>query len=295
MERAVMKLNERNRSRLESVIEEHEFGHAAQYIMENTRQGIRYDKTGVESYDRLGNTRMGGDPDLPSNVLWPMTNDDVPMTFLFQLNLSDVTKHDESSLLPKGGLLYFFVGIDEPAYHIEHRVLFIPEEQLVSLKNHHSPQVTALEEKFCGYQLEARATLEPPTYPYVDCDVVENEDFDYSDYEDLSFAICDSKRGEVARMFGYPMDQHDDCEYEAALMILTGQNYNYSKEDALQHISTHFAGDQERAQQEIQDTIMLLEIFSFVKRICWQAVLIKLIVVFIQVEVSQVGIMSSYS
>ncbi|MCE5173667.1 DUF1963 domain-containing protein [Paenibacillus profundus] len=49
------------------------------------------------------------------------------MTLLLQLNLKDLAKHDESSLLPTSGMLYFFVGIDEPAYHIEHRVFYLNE------------------------------------------------------------------------------------------------------------------------------------------------------------------------
>ena len=49
------------------------------------------------------------------------------MTFLAQLQLKDVAAQDATRSLPTSGMLYFFVGVDEPAYNIEHRVLYLPE------------------------------------------------------------------------------------------------------------------------------------------------------------------------
>ncbi|MFF2018395.1 DUF1963 domain-containing protein [Paenibacillus sp. NPDC058177] len=107
-----------------------------------------------------------------------------------------------------------------------------------------------------------KASLEAPNYAYVDSDQVENETVDYEEYEDFSYALSDRQSSEVVRMFGYPIGQHDDAEYEAALMLLTGEEYNYSKKDALSQITDHFGGDEAAAMQEIQDTLMLLELES---------------------------------
>lgn len=247
---------------MEHVIREHQFEHASSYLIENTRQGIRCAKAGAANYERPCGSRIGGDPDLPPEMEWPTTRDGIPMTFLVQLNLREVAVHDESSRLPTGGMLYFFVGIDEPAYHIEHRVLFVPEPELASAMRRRSPEVTALEESFSGYQLEPRASLEPPNYAYVDYEVIENDTVGYEEYEDLTFSLNDMQRVDAALMFGYPTGQHDDSEYEAALMICTGKNYEYSTDKALKQLTAHFAGDEEKAKQEIRDTLMLLEIES---------------------------------
>ncbi|WP_136609052.1 YwqG family protein [Paenibacillus dokdonensis] len=257
-----MRRSEQSRNKLEQVILEHQFEHASAYLLENTRQGIRCAKAGAANYDIPCVSRIGGDPDLPPQAEWPATTDGTPMTFLVQLNLKDVASHDESSLLPTGGMLYFFVGIDDPAYHIQHRVLFLPDDQLASAERRLSPEGTALEGRFCGYQLEARTSLEPPNYAYVDYEQIENESVGYEEYEDLTFSLSNTQRDDAALLFGYPTGQHDDSEYEAALMILTGQNYSYSTTKAFEQLTAHFAGNEEKAKQEIQDTLMLLEIES---------------------------------
>ncbi|MGG4049493.1 GNAT family N-acetyltransferase [Paenibacillus favisporus] len=61
---------------------------------------------------------------------------------------------------------------------------------------------------------------------------------------------------------GYPETQHGDCEYEAALKLLTGEKYNYSEAEALKQITRHLNGDSDRAQQEIRDTLLLLALDS---------------------------------
>ncbi|MDK8182382.1 YwqG family protein [Paenibacillus sp. UMB4589-SE434] len=257
-----MNLSEQHRNRLEQLLHDHQCMHVLPYLLEKTRNVIRGVKAEKANYHIPCTSRVGGDPDLPPHLDWPLTTDGVPMTFLLQLNLKDMAIHDESRLLPASGMLYFFVGIDEPAYHIQHRVLYLQDEQLATAKHRLSPEETALEERFCGYQLDARGSLEPPNYAYVDDDLIENETFGYEDYEDLCFEISESQTGDVVKLFGYPEGQHGDAEIEAALMMLTGANYNYKAKEALQKITNHFAGDEEKAKQEIQDTLMLLELDS---------------------------------
>ncbi|WNC16300.1 YwqG family protein [Brevibacillus brevis] len=255
-------MNENNRKKLEQLIRDYPFTHAREYLLDKTRQGIRLEKAGSDDYADPCASRVGGDPDLPMGHDWPMTADSVPMTFLAQLNLQDLASHDHSSMLPTNGMLFFFVGIDEPAYNIQHRVLFLREEELVFAERRVAPEMTALKEQFNAFRLEARASLEPPNYAYVDFEQIENDEYGYEDYEDFTFEVTGSRREDVAMMFGYPDGQHDDSEYEAALMILTGKPYNYDAQQALQHIADHFAGDRDRAEQEIRDVVLLLEIES---------------------------------
>ncbi|MEK5059153.1 MULTISPECIES: YwqG family protein [unclassified Paenibacillus] len=257
-----MSLQQGARQKLEHLIKEYDFTHAAEYVIEHTRQGVRLKKSKKEDYTHPCVSRVGGDPDLPSSIVWPQASSGTPMTFLAQLNLDEIHKYDESSLLPSSGMLYFFVGIDEPAFNIEHQVLFVQRDELDGAARRKSPNITTLEGKFTGYQLEARSSLEPPNYAYVDYDVIEDEEHDYEEYEDLSFAIRDRLREDVVQIFGYPEGQHDDAEYEAALMLLTGEQYKYSTEEALKRISEKLAGGETAAMQEIQDTLMLLEIDS---------------------------------
>ena len=255
-------LSENNQNKLERIIHEYQFEHAMDYLKESIRQGIRLSKKEIDTYNEIGSSRIGGDPDLPANEEWPLNSDGTPMTFLAQLRISEMVPHDASALLPANGILYFFVGVDEPAYGIEHKVIYLLEDKLQEAARYHSPEVTALEGEFTGYRVSARSTMEPPNYGYVDYEIVEDDAHDYEQYEELCFELNDENLNDLAVMFGYPSTQHGDCEYEAALHLLTGQQYNYSMESALEKITDHFKGDADRAKQEVQDTLLLLALDS---------------------------------
>lgn len=59
-------------------------------------------------------SRMGGDPDLPASLPWPRVNGD-SLTFVAQVLVDDVKPLDGEGLLPKTGLLSFFVQLDAEA------------------------------------------------------------------------------------------------------------------------------------------------------------------------------------
>lgn len=255
-------LSSNNHNKLERIVRENQFEHAVDYLKESVRQGIRLSKKKIETYNEIGSSRIGGDPDLPASVEWPVDSGGTPMTFLAQLRLSELTHQDEEALLPVKGILYFFVGVDEPAYGIEHKVIYLPEDKLQEAKRLRSPEVTALEGEFTGYRVSARSTMEPPNYGYVDYEMVEDDEHDYKQYEKLCFELNDGNSNDLAVMFGYPSTQHGDCEYEAALHLLTGKQYNYSTDSALEQITDHFKGDSDRAKQEVEDTLLLLALDS---------------------------------
>lgn len=76
----------------------------------------------------IGVSRFGGWPDLPVDVKWPQLNSK-PMSFIAQLNLSELHAFQSSLDLPKKGLLLFFMGcsdevfesqvMNKPAYMID--------------------------------------------------------------------------------------------------------------------------------------------------------------------------------
>ncbi len=256
-----------NRAKLDKYIEEFKLTHVQDYLYRTTKQGIRSIKTGKTDYTKPGLSRVGGDPDLPAHIEWPLTEDDTPMAFLAQLNLSELTASDENNWLPKTGMLLFFLGVDEPAYNIEHKVLFLNETEIAAAVRRESPEETALEDTFEGYAIQARPSLEPPNYAYADYELIEDtddEDVTFDEYEDFLNAIQEPEQGEydVFQMFGYPAGQHDDAEYEAALMLLAGKEYDYKMANALKHIIAAVGGDQAKAEQEIADTLLLLELES---------------------------------
>ncbi|WP_430108415.1 YwqG family protein [Paenibacillus sp. B1-33] len=255
-------LSENNKKKLERIVREHHFEHALDYLQHSVRQGIRLSKKGPENDKEMCSSRIGGDPDLPTDVEWPLDSSGTAMTFLAQLRLSDLAAVDETSLLPVSGMLSFFVGVDEPAYHIEHKVFYLPEEKMQDAKRRPSPEVTTLEEKFTGYKVTARSTIEPPNFGYVDYEQVEDDEHDFEQYEELCFELNEESSNDLALMFGYPATQHGDCEYEAALRLLTGKAYNYSVKTALKEITAHLNADADKAEREVRDTLLLLALDS---------------------------------
>lgn len=72
-----------------------------------------------DEYQRIGNCRLGGVPDVPKGFEWPDQ-----MSFIAQLNLQEVARYDVNKILPDRGMLYFFLGDDEEANDVPFRVLW---------------------------------------------------------------------------------------------------------------------------------------------------------------------------
>ena len=84
---------------------------------------------GAPSSGAVGESRVGGVPDLPLGTVWPRNPEGEAYSFVLQLSLTDVPPF-AGNPLPDEGLLYFFVGLDEPASDVDHLVLILDSEQL---------------------------------------------------------------------------------------------------------------------------------------------------------------------
>ena len=63
--------------------------------------------------EKIGCSKLGGTPDLPSTILWPRF-ENKPMVFYGQINLEDISKIYPENELPKIGILYFFCYFENP-------------------------------------------------------------------------------------------------------------------------------------------------------------------------------------
>lgn len=75
----------------------------------------------------LGVSKIGGIPDLPSNLKWP-TKNNIPLRFVMQINLSELPENSHLFLsLPTQGHLYFFIGDDDQCYDIPNVIIYSQE------------------------------------------------------------------------------------------------------------------------------------------------------------------------
>ncbi len=70
----------------------------------------------TESSIRIGESKIGGQPDLPSGQSWFREENGACLSFLAQINLNETALHDESHQLPATGMLYFFYSAEQDAW-----------------------------------------------------------------------------------------------------------------------------------------------------------------------------------
>jgi uncharacterized protein YwqG len=85
-------------------------------ILELVRPHIRFlPRKGKAADNAPGATRLGGEPDLPLGVPWPMGGGfegEAPMDFIAQIDLNAIALRDVDRVLPPTGVLLFFVAQD---------------------------------------------------------------------------------------------------------------------------------------------------------------------------------------
>ena len=64
-----------------------------------------------EDSEILNKSKIGGRPYLPKDFVWPYYQE-LPLSFLAQINLEEVKALDKDNLLPDKGMLYFFYELE---------------------------------------------------------------------------------------------------------------------------------------------------------------------------------------
>ena len=108
-------------SDLRETLDEVGLGAYADRLLPHARVAVDLVLAGPATH-RVGESRLGGAPDLPEGSGWPLDEDGAARTFLLQVNLADIPAFDGSPL-PSAGMLYLFLGLEEPASDVSHVVL----------------------------------------------------------------------------------------------------------------------------------------------------------------------------
>ncbi len=107
-------------SRLQAAIRKHGLQAAEETILANAAECYALVLDGPDDYRAVGNTRFGGEPDLPSPEHWPCSGDPKDSqskfsNFIAQINFAELPELPGGSPLPRAGLLSIFVRYMECA------------------------------------------------------------------------------------------------------------------------------------------------------------------------------------
>ena len=157
----------------------------------------------------FGYSRLGGIPDLPETIQWPQ-KDGEHYLFVGQINLSELPQAIPD--FPQTGWLFFFVGLDEPAYDVEHKV-FHYEGRLDDLRPVSPPTEESVNPDYGKVFTPVKLTFGTATsIPDL------SEDPSYDDYYD---DLCQLQQELIfpgeCRLFGYPETWNGNPAVDAQL------------------------------------------------------------------------------
>lgn len=185
---------------------------------------------------KIGQTKIGGRPDLPEGMPWPSETKTetvreskflffskenqqitkVPLSFIAQINFSEVSSLDEEGLLPRAGFLYFFYCTDQQAWGFDPRdkdrfkVIFY-EGEADTLHRLAFPE--GLEEYYrfkpCG--IDAKQEISLPDY---NADIYGM----FSDEERDTFFEKIYEDGNMNKLLGYPNTIQGEMKLECELV-----------------------------------------------------------------------------
>ena len=187
-------------------------------IRRHARQCLYFSTPGARTRVAVGSSFFGGWPDLPDPALWPFEGEQ-PMSFIAQLALADLPRPRGASW-PRGGMLWFFMGIDERRTGFEGAVIYRDGRRVKSLQRTRlDPQAFGERAQLIApHPLRPRLGIRiPPLSRLQVLESLTDEDLDtlYDPFDDLDASL--RPKGEVAQLGGWVHDVDDDPESFATL------------------------------------------------------------------------------
>ncbi|AFY62731.1 YwqG family protein [Synechococcus sp. PCC 6312] len=174
-----------------------------------TRPGIRIDTTPITATELpLGASRIGGRPDVSEDFAWPVWDGDT-LSFLAQINLTDLAIFPTASILPSNGWLLFFYDQNQLTWGFDPEdrgswaVIYLPQ---ASEPLHRCELLSQeLQEEF--YDLCSLSFSENLTLPPIDAIAIQNlqlTDPERVTYYELLAEISESA-GVCHQILGHPL------------------------------------------------------------------------------------------
>lgn len=164
----------------------------------------------------IGQSKIGGHPDLPKNTDWPKEKNGKYFLFLAQINFKELD-NNEIDEIPKSGIIYFFYSED----YTSSKTIFIKD--LSSLERKEAPNTISLSRSSaynsnlnsgvfnsCNIEFINTYSLPNSQYKYVSKQLKEQEEYKYQEIPKYS--------GYITKLFGHPNIIQSPMEYECELI-----------------------------------------------------------------------------
>ena len=175
-------------------------------------------KATSESEIALGQSKIGGHPDLPKNIEWFREDNGKRLSFIAQINLSEVASFDKSKQLPSQGILYFFYSADQEAWGFDIKdkdkfKVFFYDGSLSELKRQDFPKDLAAHSRYKPCKLTFQSSISLPNWEqdYVSSTLSETE-------TDKYFNITEDLGGESNKLLGHSDNIQGPMELECELV-----------------------------------------------------------------------------
>ncbi|GAC1558954.1 MAG: hypothetical protein NVS3B10_17920 [Polyangiales bacterium] len=182
------------------------------YVASIRKRAVRLEaKPASDAAIALGDSRLGGSPDLPQGAAWPMRGDQA-LPFVAQLRLEDVAAFDEDALLPHEGWLLFFVDAAARAARVLH---LAGGAALVRLRMPEGGRVFTP----CAVGLSAIDSFPVPPSPFVDVESISKKGRAQWDAL-LAEQAHDVAPGKAHQLLGYPTRGDDAGDFDGDTRLL---------------------------------------------------------------------------
>jgi uncharacterized protein YwqG len=195
-------------------------GEIAQLLQESIRI---QDRPADESQLGIGESKIGGVPDLPAGISWPAYKN-IPMSFIAQFRMVEVSPNDSSGTLPKEGILYFFYDAfqetygEKPGDQAGWKVIYSGAKP-TQLWRTSFPDDLPLESRFNSCSVSFSKELTLPQSPSVFLPGWHWSDEEKTHYEDFQYGFShpSGPPTPIHRMLGHADVIQDDMHLQAAL------------------------------------------------------------------------------
>lgn len=226
-----------NSTELKTKLTTHGLGHLFDKLQPFIRNSIRlYQQKCDESRLAIGQTKIGGKPDLPPAINWVTETNLIQskekrfifftrkkeelitksLSFIAQINLHETATYDKENLLPKSGMLYFFYSADQEAWGLDYAdknkfsVLYW-DGSITELMRTEYPEDLPVYSRYKPCSLNFESTISLPSYEhqvYNDLTAAEENTFWEHVYNDEN----------INKLLGYADPLQNDMELECELV-----------------------------------------------------------------------------